>query len=47
VGHHEFETWPRVSAGADLQIVDFIDVFDKSLYDLEAQDIIGVGGNPS
>ena len=43
VGEH---TWPRVSAGANLPIVDCIDVFDPSLQQLEATDIRRVGGNP-
>jgi putative peptidoglycan binding protein len=40
------QTWPRVSAGADLPIVDCIDVFDPSLQQLEANDIRRAGGNP-
>lgn len=40
------ETWPRVSTNADLKIIDFIDVFDPSLYQLEAQDIAALGGDP-
>jgi hypothetical protein len=40
------ETWPRVSVNAGLRIVDFIDVFDRSLYDLEAKDIAALGGDP-
>jgi hypothetical protein len=39
-------TWPRVSAGADLPIMDCIDVFDPSLMNLEMKDITQVGGNP-
>jgi hypothetical protein len=40
------KTWPRVSAGAALPIIDCIDVFDPSLQRLEAADIRRVGGNP-
>jgi hypothetical protein len=40
------ETWPRVSANAGLDLIDFIDVFDKSLFDLEAKDIAALGGDP-
>ena len=40
------ETWPRISANAGLRIIDFIDVFDPSLYELEAQDIAALGGDP-
>lgn len=43
VGEH---TWPRVAGGANLPIVDCIDIFDPSLMNLEMQDIIRVGGNP-
>jgi hypothetical protein len=39
-------TWPRVSAGVTLPIIDCIDVFDPSLQKLEATDIRRVGGNP-
>ncbi len=40
------QTWPRLVAAAKLPIVDCIDVFDRSLFDLEAQDIRRAGGNP-
>jgi hypothetical protein len=40
------DTWPRVSAGANLRILDCIDVFDPSLLQLEATDIKRAGGNP-
>lgn len=40
------QTWPRVSAGATLPIVDCIDVFDPSLLRLEATDIRRAGGSP-
>lgn len=43
VGQH---TWPRISANADLPIVDCIDVFDESLLNMEARDIRRVGGSP-
>lgn len=39
-------TWARVVSGAKLPIVDAIDVWDRSLWDLEARDIRQVGGNP-
>lgn len=39
-------TWPRVSAGANLPIMDCIDIFDPSLMDLEMKDIQNAGGNP-
>jgi hypothetical protein len=38
------ETWPRVAASAGLRILDCIDVFDQSLFDLEAADIAKAGG---
>lgn len=38
------ETWPRLAAGAGLKILDCIDVFDPSLFELEAADIAKVGG---
>ena len=40
------KTWPRVSAGAHLPIMDCIDIFDPSLSTLERRDIIAAGGNP-
>jgi hypothetical protein len=40
------KTWPRISAGVNLQIIDCIDVFDPSLGELEAADIRHAGGNP-
>jgi hypothetical protein len=39
-------TWPRVSANANLPIMDCIDIFDPSLSNLERRDIIAAGGNP-
>lgn len=39
-------TWPRLSAGANLQIVDCIDIFDPSLSRLEERDIRRAGGSP-
>ncbi|MCB1985893.1 MAG: peptidoglycan-binding protein [Burkholderiales bacterium] len=39
-------TWPRISANANLPIFDCIDVFDPSLFNLEARDIRRSGGNP-
>ena len=40
------ETWPRLSANANLPIVDCIDVFDPSLYQLERRFLRGIGANP-
>jgi hypothetical protein len=40
------DTWPRISSGATLPIVDCIDVWDPSLFQLEAGDIQGAGGTP-
>jgi len=40
------DTWPRIAGGADLHIVDCVDVFDKDLYDMEATDIKQAGGHP-
>lgn len=41
-------TWPRLAVvGAGLvKVIDCVDVFDPSLFRLEARDIRGVGGNP-
>lgn len=39
-------TWGRLVTGLSLPIVDSIDVWDKSLWDLEAHDIMRAGGNP-
>ena len=39
-------TWPRISAGERLPIMDCIDIFDPSLMNLEMQDITRAGGNP-
>jgi len=39
-------TWPRISANADLPVIDCIDVFDPSLAELEEADIRRAGGNP-
>lgn len=40
------DTWPKLAADQDVKIVDCVDVFDKSLSDLEATDIGNVGGHP-
>lgn len=40
------QTWPRVSAGANLPVIDCVDVFDPSLYSLEVADIRRAGGDP-
>ena len=41
------QTWPRLSQMTNnLKVVDCVDVFDPSLYQLEAQDIRRAGGNP-
>jgi len=40
------QTWPRVVASEPLPIVDCVDVFDPSLYQLEVQDIQNAGGHP-
>ncbi len=40
------QTWPRVSAGATLPIVDCVDIFDPELNDMEVDDIRKAGGNP-
>jgi hypothetical protein len=40
------DTWPRLATGSNLRIVDCIDVFDPSLFNLEAQDVGKAGGNP-
>src|ERR1700730_13352690 len=39
------DTWARLASGEGLKIVDCVDVFDKSLSDLEATDIANVGGH--
>jgi hypothetical protein len=39
-------TWPRISAGAGLPILDCVDIFDPSLLNLEVQDITRAGGSP-
>jgi hypothetical protein len=39
-------TWPRVSANANLPIIDCVDVFDPSLAELEEDDIRRAGCNP-
>ena len=41
-------TWPRLSqsTGDNMKIVDCVDVFDPSLYELEAADIRRAGGTP-
>jgi peptidoglycan hydrolase-like protein with peptidoglycan-binding domain len=40
-------TWGRLKQMADkLQIIDCVDVFDPSLNNLEAKDIVKAGGNP-
>lgn len=39
------KTWPRLVAGAsNLEIIDCIDIFDRSLFNVEASDIRRVGG---
>jgi Putative peptidoglycan binding domain len=40
------ETWPRVSAGANLPIMDCIDVFDPLLVEDTETPILKAGGNP-
>lgn len=40
------QTWPRLVANEQLQIIDCIDVFDASLFNMEARDIRRSGGNP-
>ena len=40
------QTWPRLVAHDQLQIIDCIDVFDPDLFTSEANDIRGSGGNP-
>lgn len=40
------ETWPRLSSGTGLPIVDCIDVFDPNLEHVEARDIRRMGGQP-
>ena len=40
------ETWPRVSAGANLPILDCVDVFDPLLVEDTETPIRRVGGNP-
>lgn len=41
------QTWPRLTAAeSNLRVMDFIDIFDESLLDLEATDIRRAGGNP-
>lgn len=40
------ETWPRLSANANLSILDCIDIFDPSLMNLEMRDIQKAGGDP-
>ena len=39
-------TWPRLSANANLPIVDCIDVFDPALYRLERSVLMGIGVDP-
>lgn len=39
-------TWPRISAYANLPIVDCVDVFDPDLANWEARDIRRAGGTP-
>ncbi|MGD9614999.1 MAG: peptidoglycan-binding protein [Alphaproteobacteria bacterium] len=39
-------TWPRVSAGEALPIIDCIDIFDPSLMNFEMKDLVRVGVNP-
>jgi hypothetical protein len=41
------KTWPRLTAHTSrLEIMDCVDVFDPSLWELETQDIRLAGGNP-
>ena len=40
-------TWSRIATGANLPIFNAIDVWDQSLWDMEARDIRLVGGNSS
>ncbi len=40
------ETWPRVSAGANLPIMDCVDIFDPLLVTDTETPIMRVGGNP-
>lgn len=40
------QTWPRLVANEQLEIIDCIDVFDDSLFQMEVQDIRRTGGNP-
>ena len=39
-------SWPRISASANLPIMDCIDIFDPTLLTLEAADIRRAGGRP-
>lgn len=39
-------TWPRLLANESLPIIDCIDVFDPSLFNMETRDIRRAGGNP-
>lgn len=39
-------TWPRLSAGVDLPVIDCIDIFDPDLERMEARDIRLAGGAP-
>ncbi len=40
-------TWPRlVGSESNMQVIDCVDIFDPSLYNLETKDIRKVGGNP-
>lgn len=40
------QSWPRLVANEQLPIIDCIDVFDNSLFNMEVQDIRKAGGNP-
>lgn len=39
-------TWPRLVANERLQILDCIDIFDNSLFVMEARDLTRAGGHP-
>lgn len=40
-------TWPRVSAGAHLQILDAVDITDPDVLNTEGRDLRNAGGNPT
>jgi Putative peptidoglycan binding domain len=39
-------TWERLVAGESLPILDVVDVFDPSLYNMEVSDLRGLGSDP-